>query len=617
MEQVLHRRPKDSQPPPSYEPELASVEDHGEAPDDASSHEDELPPNGTKRAPLGDHNKATDDQTVHDNELPSSGSKQSPFNGRAKTPNGMTEHNDKLPSCESQDAPVNGHGEVGNGEAEDYYVIPSSTEARDIAHIPINGTVDATDGGSDDEEDYKDSRGLTSETLLRGQEPFTTYKEKIHRLVTDLGATEIESVERIKGGSYNRIAAITARFGEQKSTTKAVFRITRSAYVSWSQELKEKKIFEQENDILDHAAIHAALTGRGIPVPRILAYDATHSNVIEAPFTLQQFAYGTRLDHIFDEMTVDEKLSIAGQIANLLGQMEFVRFEGAGTVHHGVSRSRAHSRYPLKMNVFDPIPDDLAEKLKFTTSVGEGHGRKNDRRIDGAYEYIVDAVNFRISEEYEAVEPSLELMVLERTKEIVEQMKDTGIFNFHDDPYPQPNVLYHWDLEPRNILVKRTHPSGKVWEISAIVDWDGARAVPPVLARRPPAWLWDKCKSDRSSSVYSFDDDWDNMPLNRYADDSDKITEEGHCIKNHFYNCFVKKMALHYPGYSKSRYLDEAYGRGRVIRRILPFTYCSSGRYNEYWERFAQLSKEWSEAHPYFSVIHREELGWFEKGHDT
>jgi hypothetical protein len=68
-------------------------------------------------------------------------------------------------------------------------------------------------------------------------------------------------------------------------------------------------------------------------------------------------------------------------------------------------------------------------------------------------------------------------------------------------------ALWHWDLEARHILVEKrprtmSESGGKDksqkstseeelrWTITGIVDWDDALAVPRVLARAPPTFLW-------------------------------------------------------------------------------------------------------------------------------
>ena len=49
-----------------------------------------------------------------------------------------------------------------------------------------------------------------------------------------------------------------------------------------------------------------------------------------------------------------------------------------------------------------------------------------------------------------------------------------------------PSVLYHWDFQPRNIIVEGGNDQSKV---TGLLDWDEVLSVPLVLARKPSAWL--------------------------------------------------------------------------------------------------------------------------------
>ena len=85
------------------------------------------------------------------------------------------------------------------------------------------------------------------------------------------------------------------------------------------------------------------------------------------------------------------------------------------------------------------------------------------------------------------------------------------------------SILFPWDLEPRNILVKRK-PSlmnedsavdqVQLWEVDKGIDWDRVLAVPKILARKPPAWLWDTNSDnlDNLSGLSAYDGDIDILP---------------------------------------------------------------------------------------------------------
>ncbi|KAI9665049.1 MAG: hypothetical protein M1821_006497 [Bathelium mastoideum] len=463
-----------------------------------------------------------------------------------------------------------------------------------------------SDGGTD-KDDHQDAQSSAS-TLEHEHESFATYKDKVRQLAEELGATEIEAVERLTGGSYNRIVVVTARFGEQKLLMKVVFRIVRMAYESeernpfyFGDDVARERDLEQ--GVLDSVTVLAKLHGQMVPTPRLLAFDATRSNAINAPYIVQEFAAGERLDYLYKDMPLEEKLMVAGEVANLLGSMESIRFQGAGHIRQAIPLDKIHEDYPLKMGVFDRVPKQLVEQVAFTPD--SGHDFRNARRYDTAYDYIRDLIDHQIW--LNSHRPSLKHKVdaMQVLKKMLGQMRESGLFDSQPSLYPNANVLYHADLEGRNILVRNSGSKIKLWNIVAVLDWDGAHALPPIITRKPPHWLWDNrwldWKKDKSLPKHYYGDP-DMLPPKWYAPGSTKITEDEHRIKDHFETCFARRMALLYPGYTKLRYLDEAYGRGRMVRRV---EQCVSDGLWSTWAgaQLEQLCKEWRKAHPHLPDI--------------
>lgn len=161
-------------------------------------------------------------------------------------------------------------------------------------------------------------------------------------------------------------------------------------------------------------------------------------------------------------------------------------------------------------------------------------------------------------------------------------MKTLGFF----DPQPASaedtssvrNILFHCDLEPRNILVKASSndvetSNNQNWRITSILDWDDALSLPPILTRKPPVWLWDFSDDDPDSESIpdDYDGDIDLLPADWYAESSGRLSEEDLLIKLHFEECYVRKLKIHSPGMDMGIYYDEAYGKGQWIRRLARF----------------------------------------------
>jgi hypothetical protein len=164
--------------------------------------------------------------------------------------------------------------------------------------------------------------------------------------------------------------------------------------------------------------------------------------------------------------------------------------------------------------------------------------------------------------------------------------------------------LFHWDLGPRNILVKPKSPSPKnsggngeeqQWEIDNVIDWDRILAVPTVLARKPSMWLWETlsdCLDNLSFSVLStYNGDIHIIPPN----DNDKLAPADRQVKQYFEHKFVEQLAEIYPSYTKAAYLDEVYGKGRWIRLLAHFA-IKGVNGSQDMKRFDHFESEWSQS---------------------
>ncbi|KAI4243831.1 MAG: hypothetical protein L6R42_010618 [Xanthoria sp. 1 TBL-2021] len=153
-------------------------------------------------------------------------------------------------------------------------------------------------------------------------------------------------------------------------------------------------------------------------------------------------------------------------------------------------------------------------------------------------------------------------------KEILDTLDIEGAFH-----QPQPIVLHHWDLEPRNVMVT---PTSTGYEITGLIDWDDALALPRTLARRAPDWIWDFEKEGFTGYL-----DTDSHP----KADSD-LSQDNVALKNHFDQ--KAKLVL------GDQYLQDAYGTGRLLRRI--WTLVREGAFSMWYHTLAiELTKEWEE----------------------
>lgn len=379
----------------------------------------------------------------------------------------------------------------------------------------------------------------TTATECHQQEPFETYKLKISELCLALGLEE-PLVEHMEGGSFNRVSKLTfAPPGGQY-----VLRVPRN----------NDNPKETDRNVMDQVAINGYVS-TFLPVPEILAYDSTDVNAIKAPYVIQKFASGQRLDEVLENevLTSEDYLQIASTIADIFARMQ-------RELNPINGRFVSSSNIPLSCDdvgkispflVIDPFKIDGWEVPRSTLSGSVG-------------DFMEAILDLRFEKENN----DILLPVWSRLGQISQEMKSKGFFKCE-----QP-VLWHWDFAPRNILVDRTPGNNDTWKVTAVLDWDGVLSAPRVLTRKPPIWLW-QCESTQANLEYGFEVPRDLKP-------------EEEIIKQHFEDCLNK------AGIDIDLYRADAYGHGRWVRRLFSFLQQENAfLYKKDWEKYDLFINEW------------------------
>jgi len=361
------------------------------------------------------------------------------------------------------------------------------------------------------------SKSTTSAPYIRGL-PFESLQPKIIELCLSLGLGRPCHLEEIGGGGYNRIIGVN--FDIELNVPPCILRIP-----------FDETEFSESNEIADQVAVLRFLHKHGLPVPQVRTYDMTADNAIGSRYILQTRMPGAPLSDIYDDLSTEEKRQIVDQWVDLLVKIESIKFPMAG---------RLIAAVPSK-----PCPNSNLQGIEiagFGTKQFEGdHNAVETKPATSLMELLFG--------QFEAWKEHDQNLSMDRGTsllwaQIIEIAKEMDSLQLLGSVNDNENVLYHWDLEARNVLVEQRLGN---WEITAVLDWDGALSVPPVLARKPPLWLWDF--SDDPS-------DWDG--------DVDIYIPEGqpcidHTLKEHFHEKIGKHL---------STYIQDAYENGRWIRRL-------------------------------------------------
>ncbi|CZS99129.1 uncharacterized protein RAG0_07592 [Rhynchosporium agropyri] len=121
------------------------------------------------------------------------------------------------------------------------------------------------------------------------------------------------------------------------------------------------------------------------------------------------------------------------------------------------------------------------------------------------------------------------------------------------------------------------------WSVSGVLDWDDALAVPLVLSRVPPLWLW--LSEDERPPLLTHDRD-----VKPWRD----LTRDELLIKAHFDQLMAR---------ADLTYLEDAYGRGRWVRALARFGVYP---FEDFWglDRYEPFVEAWD---AYYASLWKED----------
>ena len=299
------------------------------------------------------------------------------------------------------------------------------------------------------------------------QTPFPEYEPKVRELCKTLwpfstpGGTK---VERLEGGSFNRIIGIEVDDARRKSNDdkrpgRFILRVPRDDE-------------QHPTDLRNQVALLDYLSTRTtIPVPRVVACDATSDNILGDPYVIQTRIFGENLYRVgyrdsknVDGLTHAQWCSFTRQFAAVVRELQSITSPVPGVL--------------AGSDAGGPVIHHLIDRIYCRDSYNDA---RNEATGSSALEFILF--------QFERMRTrSLQLCKFEYPlyRDLCRVAKQADRLGWLDDA---PATLCHLDLEPRNIMVQLDHDNDAV-QITGIVDWDSALFLPQFMGCRPPAWLW-------------------------------------------------------------------------------------------------------------------------------
>jgi hypothetical protein len=249
------------------------------------------------------------------------------------------------------------------------------------------------------------------------------------QLCHEIGYGEPSEVERMEGGSYNRIIGLTFVSRDQQ---RFILRIPR-------RPLDESQPWE----IGDQISVHLYLSQFGfLKVPSIVAYDLTTNNSIASQWVLQARLPGQSIQMVFYQLPLAEKLQITTLVAELVMKLEKIVLEKPGRLIGKRSLQPVSHGLPISGDGVDitgfrecPVEDfPVVEKQHLTSLFIEMlENRKQHTLKENPVGGWVEAERY------------------EKLQAITRDMETSGLIRTYDIE----NVLSHWDFAARNILIDR------------------------------------------------------------------------------------------------------------------------------------------------------------------
>ena len=306
--------------------------------------------------------------------------------------------------------------------------------------------------------------------LLGGPRLFGVFHGKrLGRFLAPASPPKAFDIERMLGGTFNRIIGIKIIGSEGEDPISLILRVSRRPWDS-----------RPDREV---ATLEYLRRQTKIPVPHIKAFDFTDENPLKSPYIVQNRISGVSLQNACQGLSHKQWCTLAKEVATTIIELRKLTNSTPGLVE---STTRNDGIQHFTVCPFDiRRPHDREWKKGQTNSL--------TLEADNAYAlqwYVKDTFHFFVTQFGRWMAEELQcnpISILyknqwQQLKDVVSAMNRLGILR------DSRNVFTHMDLAPRNIMVE-LGPDDFI-KITGILDWDSALFAPDFVSCRPPWWLW-------------------------------------------------------------------------------------------------------------------------------
>lgn len=228
----------------------------------------------------------------------------------------------------------------------------------------------------------------------------------------------------------------------------------------------------------------------GIPVPKVLGWDAGVSNSAESEYILMEEAKGTQLGELWTDMDLDDKLKIIDDVVAMQKKLQSVMFSRYGNLYFksnaiegclGVELagqlSDAARAYAEERFAIGPVAERSFWRPGTTSALidrGPWPDAQTYLRAISQRERSKTTVTQTASQDSSQLleSPEARLSLLEKFDAVSPYIPPT-------DPSLDVATLFHWDLRAPNIFVDNG-------QITSVIDWQDCWIGPLFMQERRP-----------------------------------------------------------------------------------------------------------------------------------
>ena len=276
-------------------------------------------------------------------------------------------------------------------------------------------------------------------------------------------------IERMRGGSYNRVTGITILDPNGKEETRVVLRVPRSAYHSTP---------EREVAILRYVRQYTS-----IPVPEVIAVDYTSNNLLKDPYVIQKRIPGMNIWEAKQEreITTEEWCTVAREVGRTMLELQKVTNPTPGLLESSLNEDGTYSFSVMPFDIKSAHDPHWKEKAAAVTAEKKASVLRLYKKSTFLF-LITQFGRWMADELAQRPDGIYNWDFMHRLAKVAGQMERLCLLG------DNVNCLTHLDLAGRNIMVE-FHP-GEPLKIRGYLDWDSAVFAPRFVSCAPPWWLW-------------------------------------------------------------------------------------------------------------------------------